>query len=90
MVTHLVSDPATESLDSQELRTLFGSEKKADFLVGHRAGIIELKTFNADPADRLEKIMKHRMTQPGAPYVMGEVPLDVVLRGLDDGKKLSK
>jgi hypothetical protein len=90
MVTHIISDPDSESLDSEELKNLFGSEKKADFLVGSRTGIIELKTFNADPSDRLEKIMKRRMAKPGAPYVMGEVGLDFVLRGLDDGEQLSK
>lgn len=90
MLAHIQSDPNSEALDDKAFASTFGGAKKSDFLVGGRAGVIELKTFNGDPTNRIEATMNARMKEPGAPIVFGSVGMNAVLDGMDDGEALSR
>lgn len=74
----------TESLDEGELAQMAGSERKADYLLGGRRIVAELKTLNGDPKDRIEQRLRERMAQPGAPLVFGRYGLSPVLNSLPD------
>lgn len=63
---------------------------KADYLLGGRGLIAELKTINADPHKRIEKGLKERFAQPDAPIVFGTLGISKVIEGLPDNQAVSK
>ena len=77
-------EKTSESLDSAVFSKIIGSETKADFLMGNRSFVTELKTINGDPKGRLEKRIKERFAQPGAPFGYGQFSLDAALKALPD------
>lgn len=80
----LEAEPTTESLDADAFNDVNGSETKADYLLGKRAIVAELKTLNGDPLGRVEKRVKERFSQPGSPLVYGKLGASRVLEGLPD------
>jgi len=90
MMAFLEADPSTESLDGEAFAQVNGSETKADYLLGSRGLVAELKTINGDPQDRMEQRLKLRFAQPDAPIVFGTVGLSKVMEGLEDRDALSK
>lgn len=90
MMEFLEREPATESLDGAAFAQINGSQTKADYLLGGRRLIAELKTINADPQDRIEQGLKERFAQPDAPIVFGTLGISKVIEGLPDNQVLSK
>jgi hypothetical protein len=80
----LEAEPSTESLDAEAFNEVNGSETKADYLLGRRSFVAELKTLNGDPLDRVERRVKERFSQPGSPLVYGTMGSSRVLDGLPD------
>jgi hypothetical protein len=73
------AEPNNESLDGASFDQVNGSATKADYLIGQRRLIAELKTINGDPKDRVEQRLRERFRQPDAPYVIGRYGLAPVL-----------
>ena len=90
LTAFLESDDFTESLDGPAFAQLNGAGAKADYLLGARNLIAELKTINADPTCQMESRLKERLSQPGAPYVIGSIGISAVTRELSDGDEVNK
>ncbi|MEP3279866.1 MAG: hypothetical protein ABJN26_13370 [Stappiaceae bacterium] len=90
MIEFLEGDRSTESLDSAEFGQINGSNTKADYLLGNRGLVVELKTLNASPKDRTERRLKERLSQRDAPIVYGRVGVAQVIEGLADRDAISK
>lgn len=82
--TFLGKEPTNESLDSEEFSQANGSERKADWLLGSRRIVAEMKTLNGDPLERVERRMQSRFQQPGSPVVFGTMGLGPIIDSLDD------
>lgn len=80
----------TESLDGPEFDHINGSAPKADYLLGGRRMIAELKTLNASPLDRTERRLKERFAGKDAPIVFGTMGVSKVIEGLADRDAISK
>jgi hypothetical protein len=90
MINFLEGDNSTESLDDGAFDQINGSETKADYLLGGRRMIAELKTLNASPLDRTEQRLKERFAAPDAPIVLGTVGVSQVIESLPDREAISK
>ena len=90
MIDFLESDNSTESLDGAAFDQINGSETKADYMLGGRRMIAELKTLNASPLDRTEQRLKERFAKPDAPIVFGTLGVSQVIDGMHDRKSISK
>ncbi|WP_417496523.1 hypothetical protein [Maricaulis sp.] len=90
MTAFLQTDPGTESLDGPQFATVNGSGAKADFLLGGRRLIAELKTLNRDPKDQTTRVLRERLSQEDAPIVFGSLGVSKVIEGLHDHDKVSK
>lgn len=90
VINFLEGDNSTESLDDAAFDQINGSETKADYLLGGRRMIAELKTLNASPLDRTEQRLKERFAEPDAPIVFGTVGVSQVIEGLPDREAISK
>jgi hypothetical protein len=90
MMKFLEAETSTESLDGAAFAQMNGSDTKADYLLGQRRLVAELKTINGDPHGRLERRLKERFAKPDAPIVYGTVGLSKVIEGMDDRDELSK
>ena len=86
----LEKDKGTESLDGPAFDHINGAETKADYLLGGRRIVTELKTLNGDPLLRVEERVRQRLSQPGAPLVYGQPPFEQVLGALGEGDELAK
>ena len=86
----LMSNPRTENLDSAAFANVTGSSRKADYLLDGRRFIAELKAINAKPKERLERRLRDRMSQPGAPIVFGQLGVGAVMKHLPDAEQQSK
>lgn len=84
------SEKFSENLDAPQFAKMTGSESKADWLLGQRLLVGEMKTLNGDPADRVEKRLQERMAQPGAPIVFGRFGIGPVVDALDDRDQVLK
>lgn len=80
----LLQEPTNESLDDEQFDQANGSEKKADWLLGRRRIVAEMKTLNGDPLERVERRMQSRFQQPGAPIVFGTMSMGPVIDSLAD------
>lgn len=89
-MTFLEADASTESLDGTAFAQVNGSDTKADYLLGNRGLVAELKTLNGDPHDRMELRLKERFAKPDAPIVFGTLGVSKVVEGLYDRDALSK
>jgi hypothetical protein len=90
VIEFLEADGSTESLDSAAFDQVNGSKIKADYLLGNRGLVAELKTLNASPKDRTERRLKERFSQPDAPIVFGSVGVSRVIADLPDRDAISK
>lgn len=90
MMTFLEADASTESLDGASFAQMNGSGTKADYLLGGRGLVAELKTINGDPHDRMELRLKERFAKVDAPIVFGTLGVSKVIEGLHDRDALSK
>jgi hypothetical protein len=78
MMQFLEREPSTESLDAPAFAQINGARLKADYLLGGRGLVAELKTLNGDPHDRLEQRLRDRFAQSDAPIGLHSQPsLDV-------------
>ncbi len=90
MIEFLEGESSTESLDSTAFDQINGSNIKADYLLGARGLVAELKTLNAGPENRIEQRLQERFAQPGAPIVFGRLGISKVIDGLPDRDTVSK
>ena len=90
MVSFLEGEPSSESLDGPAFAQVNGSQTKADYLLGGRRIIAELKTLTASPLDRTEQRLKARLEQPGAPIAFGTVGVSRLIEGLPDRDAVAK
>lgn len=90
IIALLEANATTESLDDATFDQINGSETKADYLLGQRRFVVELKTINASPLDRTEQRLKARLAQADAPIVFGTVGVSKVIEGLADQEALAK
>jgi hypothetical protein len=90
MAVFLKSEASSESLDSGAFAAMTGSQPKADYLLGSRRIVAELKTINSNPLDRTEQRLKQRLQHPDAPIVFGTVGISRVIEDLPDREVLAK
>lgn len=90
VIDFLERETSTESLDSPAFDHINGSRPKADYLLGSRGLVAELKTLNATPLDRTEQRLKERFAEPDAPVVFGRMGVSKVIDGLPDRDTISK
>lgn len=90
VISFLEGEKSTESLDDAAFDQINGSETKADYVLGGRRIIAELKTLNSSPLDRTEQRLKERFAKPDAPIVFGTVGVTQILEGLPDREVISK
>lgn len=83
------SEVTSECLDAPEFSALLRSGAKADYLVGKRRFVAELKTITASPRSRLEQRLRARFETEGL-QVLGRVGLSALFRQLPDGDELQK
>lgn len=90
MVALLEREPSNESLDRTSFARINGSEAKADYLLGDRRIVAELKTLNGSPLQRTERRLKMRLAQPDAPVVFGTMGVSRIIEGLPDREAIAK
>lgn len=90
VVEFLEGMDSTEPLDGPEFSRVNGSETKADYLLGNRLLIAELKTINDGPELRTEDRLGKRLAHSDAPIVFGTVPVTQVIGGLQDQEAINK
>jgi len=90
MKRFLEAERTTESLDDERFARLTGSNGRADYLVGSRRFVAELKTINGDPKDRVEQRLRERLALPGSPLAFGQVGVSQVLERLPDEQEVLK
>lgn len=90
MTAFLESERSTEPLDGAAFARINGSQTKADYLLGARGMVAELKTINGDPHDRMEQRLKARFSQPGAPIVFGTFGISKVIESMPDRDSINK
>ena len=90
VIEFLEREGSTESLDSAAFDQINGAKIKADYLLGARELVAELKTLNASPQTRTEQRLKKRFSQPDAPIVFGTVGISKVIDNLPDHDAISK
>lgn len=90
MIEFLEGESSTESLDSAAFDQVNGSNMKADYLLGGRGFIAELKTLNASPENRIEQRLKERFSQSDAPIIFGTLGINQVIDRLPDREAISK
>ncbi|MGY6660852.1 MAG: hypothetical protein ACXIVO_00885 [Glycocaulis sp.] len=83
-------ESTSESLDDDAFCEIFGSRKKADFLLNNRKIIAEIKTINASPNQRLNLRLKEWLSRPDAPIVFGQFNVGAVLDSFSDSDQLKK
>ena len=90
VIKFLEGRSSTESLDSAVFNQVNGSKAKADYLLGDRLIVAELKTLNASPKDRTEQRLNERFSKPDAPIVYGTVDVSQATKDLPDRDAISK
>lgn len=90
MVAFLEQDSSSESLDGSAFAQVNGSQTKADYLLGGRRIVAELKTLNASPLDRTEQRLKARLAEADAPIVFGTVGVSKIVESLPDSEAIAK
>ncbi|TXM94697.1 hypothetical protein [Methylobacterium sp. WL116] len=90
LIDFLEGDSSTESLDSAAFDQINGSNTKADYLLGARGLVAELKTLNASPQDRTEQRLRERFSRRDAPIVFGTLGISDVIEKLRDRDAISK
>lgn len=90
MIEFLEGDSSTESLDGAAFDHINGSGEKADYLLGQRGFVAELKTVNSSPRGRTEQRLRQRLTQPGASIVFGTLGVSKVIENLHDRDDVAK
>jgi len=86
----LEGDRHSESLDDPAFAQANGSDSKADYLLGRRGIVAELKTINADPRGQMESRLQERFQKPDAPIVFGTMGLSKVIENLSDRGDIDK
>lgn len=84
------ADRGTESLDDKAFDSVNGSGTKADYLLGGRRMIAELKTLNGSPHERLQNRLRERFKKPDAPVVFGTLGISQVIASLSDREEVNK
>lgn len=80
--------PSAESIDEIRLPPGFSEEKRADFFVEDRKVVVELKSLESDPEQKIhEEIAKHRHRDE-FPLFYGEMEVNKVLKHLPDGQAI--
>lgn len=90
MIAFLESDPFTESLDGSAFAKVIGSQSKADYLLGARGIVAELKTVNGSPLKRTEERLKARLSKPDAPILFGTLGVSRIIEPLADRDAVAK
>ena len=90
MIEFLEGENSTESLDGAEFDKINGSKSKADYLLGARGLVAELKTLNASPEKRIKQRLNERLSQPDAPVVFGTLDVSRIIDRLPDRDVISK
>jgi hypothetical protein len=82
--------PSAEIIDDLELPSAFAEEKRADFLIENRKGIIELKSLESDPEHKVQTELENHMAREEYPLFYGAMELQKVLKHLPDGEQIQK
>lgn len=86
----LLSLPGAELIDSLPLAQQTTGVRRADFLLGQRHVIVELKTLTVDTAHKAEAEMERHSTREEYPVFYGERDLHKVLAALPDAEKIHR
>jgi hypothetical protein len=77
--------PAAESVDDMAWPTVGGNTRKADYLLGNREVIVEIKTLSDDPSHKAEAIADKHREREEWPLFCGTADVRKVLTHLPDG-----
>ncbi len=81
--------PDAESIDDLGLPEIDGV-RRADYLLGRRRAIIEVKSLEEDPAERVETITAPLRERDDFPLFYGEMDIQKVLKHLPDGEAINR
>lgn len=82
--------PSAEAIDDLELPSEFDESKRADFLIGNRKAIIELKSLESDPEHKIHTELENHKDRTEYPLFYGEMEVTQVLKHLPDGGDIQK
>lgn len=77
-----------ERIDDTEMPHGYQSARRADYFLSQRNIVIELKSLETDPSEKIETVLQTRREQPDFPAFFGNADLSKVLDKLPDGKAL--
>jgi hypothetical protein len=83
----LNSIPGCERIDELSLPVTKG-QRKADYLLGHREVIVELKSLTRDTSHKIEPLVDRHRDRIEFPLFYGEADLRKVLAHLPDGEEI--
>jgi len=79
-----------ERVDDIEMPHGYESSRRADYFLDQRNVVIELKSLETDPSEKIETVLQTRREQPDFPVFFGNAELGKVLEKLPDGDALHK
>jgi hypothetical protein len=77
-----------ERIDDIEMPHDYQSARRADYFLSQRNVVIELKSLETDPSEKIETVLQTRREQPDFPVFFGSADLSKVLEKLPDGDTL--
>lgn len=87
--TRFIEDlPNAENIDRLELPKDPSSTRKADFLLGNREVIVEMKTITADPSHKVDATVDKHRNREDFPLIFGSVDVRKVFAHLSDGEDI--
>ncbi|MEQ1596177.1 MAG: hypothetical protein ABL985_13895 [Casimicrobium sp.] len=84
----MASLPDAEEIDSIKLPERFRGARRADYFLGERKIVVELKSLEVDPSEKIESVLEARRKDEDFPQFFGESELGKVLAKLPDGDAL--
>ena len=80
--------PSAENIDRLELPKDPSNTRKADFLLGNREVIVEMKFLTADPAHKVDATVDKHRDRDDFPLIYGSVDVRKVFAHLSDGEDI--
>lgn len=82
--------PYAEVIDDLDLPSEFNEKKRADFLIENRKAIIELKSLESDPENKIHAELEKHRERDEYPLFYGELEISKVLKHLPDGQQIQR
>ncbi len=80
----------SENIDTMITEDILSHKKRADFLLGNRKIVLEIKTLKSDPEGKIQKQIKELEKRDDYPMMYWSTPVHNILDHLPDGEAIKK